>query len=371
MHRKTKLILTTMLIIAIAAVYLLISTLHNQSEIYPVVSADPIKISGQEDLHFFSDGWIVCGSPSRFYYWDETSMDPPFSQDDLIAENNQVHITAHTDNYIVTANNRIYNTETVPFTLVYENDDFTIWDLKEFSDFLLVLRLDENEVAQPYILANNSDFLISLDGTGDMQYIAADSYNKELSLLTMSINSPVPMSRIFHYVNQDELYGVLSLDNQLIYNIYRLKNSVVLIGIKDVLCYNMEGELIWSLPHDSEGQYEVDFSSESLFLYFPEKNRIGDELGNTIIVNDKEYDVKIFPKYLSNLKAFKKGYIALESDHSIVVLNQQGKITSKQKLKEPVHWFTFDTQRLGTLFVRTKENILQLYTSEKQEDITK
>lgn len=365
MQRKTKLILTTVLIITIASVYILVTNSQNQSEVYPVLSAEPIKMSGQEDLHFFSDGWIVCGSPSRFYNWDETSMAPPLSQEDLSAENDQIHITAHTDNYIVTVNNRIYNTETVPYTLVYENGDFTIWDLKEYSDYILILRRDENEVAQPYILSKNSDFLISLDGIGEMQYVAADSYNKNLSLLTMSINSPVPISRIFHYVNRDELYGVLSIDNQLIYNIYRLENTIVLIGIKDLLCYNIEGDLIWSLPHDSEGQYEVVAENNALILYFPEKSKIGEKLGNTVIINGDDYEVKVFPKYLSNIKAFKKGYLALESDHSIVFLNQQGKITRKQKLQTPVHWITFDTQQPETLFLRTKENILQLYTSEK------
>lgn len=369
MKSKTKLILTTVLIITIASVYLLVSNLQNQTEVYPVLSTDPININGQDDLHFFSDGWIVCGSPSRFYNWDETSMEPPLSQDDLSAENDQIHITAHTNNYILTDKNRIYNTETVPYTLVYENGDFSIWDLKEYSEFLLILRMDEKEVIQPYILTKNSDFLISLDGIGEMQYVAADSHNKDLSLLTMSINSPVPISRIFHYENRDELYGVLSIDNQLIYNIYRLENTIVLIGIKDLLCYNMEGDLIWSQPHDSEGQYEVVTGNNSLLLYFPEKSKIGEKLGNAVIINGDDYEVKVFPKYLSNILEYKKGYLALESDHSIVFLSQQGKITKKQKLQAPVHWITFDTKRPETLFVRTKENILQLYSSEKQEDI--
>jgi hypothetical protein len=368
MRRKTKLILTTLLIITIAMVYFLISTFNNQSEVYPVLSAEPITIESQEELHFFSDGWIICGSPSRFYHWDKTSMDPPFSQDDLAVENNRIHIKVRTENHIVTENNRIYNTETVPFTLVYENEDFPVWDLKEYSDFLLVLILDENDVAQPYILADNSNFLVSLDGVGDMKYISADSYNKDLSLLTISINSPVPMSRIFHYKNHDELYGVLSLDNQLIYNIYRLKNVAVLMGIKDLMCYNMEGDLIWSLPHDSEGQFDIIYGPDDLLLYFPEKNQIGDKQGNTVIIRENGYEVKVFPKYLSNMKAYNKGYIALESDHSIVMLNQQGKITNKHRLEDPVHWLAFDPRQPKTLFARTKENILQLYTSEKQED---
>ena len=57
----------------------------------------------------------------------------------------------------------------------------------------------------------------------------------------------------FHYQNRNELYGVLSLENQFVYDIYRTRNNVILMGIKDILCYNVEGELQWSIPHESEG----------------------------------------------------------------------------------------------------------------------
>lgn len=373
MQAKKKLILTVMVIIVIASVYFLYPIImnHQTVSLYPILSGEPITIGEDEELHFFSEGLIVCGSPSRFYYWDETSMQPPFNQDDLTAESNLINIIAHTENYIVTANNRIYDTQNVPFTLVYENDDHNLWDIKEYSDFLLLLFLDENDIAQPFLLSKNSDFLINLDGTGDTVYISSDSYGKGLSLLMMSINSSVPMTRVFHYENRNELYGVLTLEDQFIYNIYRLENRVILIGIKDILCYNMEGDLVWSLPHDSDGQFSAVVEKESLFLYFPEKSQLGESQGNALLIDEEGYKVKTFPKYLSNIRAFEKGYLALESDHSIVILNSNGEVLKKQTLQDPIQQFEVNSQRPNTLFTLTKENVLQLYTSEKQEEIAK
>ena len=91
----------------------------------------------------------MCGSPSRFYNWDQTERKPPFTQDDLTAENNEINIIAHTDNYIATANNRIYNTQTVPFTLVYENQGAMIFDLKEYEDYLVLLLQEEIQTPAP------------------------------------------------------------------------------------------------------------------------------------------------------------------------------------------------------------------------------
>ena len=58
MKARTKLIITFMVIISIIFAYFLF---RNQplSELYPIRSAAPIEIDEKEELHFFSEGWIV------------------------------------------------------------------------------------------------------------------------------------------------------------------------------------------------------------------------------------------------------------------------------------------------------------------------
>ena len=373
MRRKNKLLLTVILLIAAGAAYFIYPEIQSKRtpDFHPVFAAQPIPFNQQEDLHFYSDGWVVCSAPSRFYNWDQTEQEPPFTQDDLAAENNRIDIVAHTLHYIATANNRIYNTQSVPFELVYENRDRVLHDLKEYDGFLvLLIQEEESLISCPYILMKGSDFLIPLEGTGSANYVSVDVDETDLSLLTLCLDSPVPITRVFHYISQNELYGVLSLENQLLYNVYRMKNQVILIGIKDVLCYNVEGELQWSVSHESEGVFEALSTEQSLLLYFPEKSKLGESQGNALEVNEKGYAVKAFPRYLSNLNVFQSGYLAVESSQNLVFLNKNGKLVKKQPLQEPVDWMKYTAAQPDCLYVRTKDNVLHVYTTDKQEEDT-
>ena len=371
MGRKAKIKPILLLLTAAAIVFFLYNLTQNQgvTQLYPVVSSGMVQINQSDDLHFFSEGLITCGTASQFFNWNGEEIEPPFHQDDFSGENKRIDIRAHSLNYIVTSNNRIYDTNTSPFTMVYENQDHEIWDIKEYTDYLVLLIQNENGLAEPFVLVNNSNFLIPMDGTGKTEYLSADAYGKEVSLLTMSMDAPVPMIRVFHYKNRTDLYGVLSLDNQLIYSIYRLKDKVILIGIKELLCYNMEGELQWSLSHDSEGLFQTLEQEETIILYFPEKDLIGEHKGNTLKIDHKGYKVVTFPKYLSDLNEFGDGYLALESNHTLVFLNPNGNVTGKQRLQETVRRLDRTAQRSNILFVQTEDGMLQWYTTEKQEEV--
>jgi len=372
MRRGTKFILTALFIIAIAAIYFLYPELlgfFTTKELKPVFSGNTISFNQNEDIHLFKDGWIICGAPSRFYQWNQADLNPPFTQDDLDIEGDEINIVARSENYIVTDNNRIYNTQSVPFEFVYENPDFIIQDIKEYDDYLvLLIKEKEDDPVQPYVLVKGSDFLISFDGIGNAKYISMDAYRSDVSLLTLSLDSPVPITRVFHFKNRNELYGVISLENTFYYNVYRLKNTVILVGSKDILCYNVEGELKWSVSHDSEGVFEVLANNDGLLFYFPEKSQIGDIAGNALEINEQGYSVKTFPKYLSSLSVYKSGYVALELRQNLVFLSKQGKTVRKQTLDAPADLIKYFTGKPDTLFVRTEDNVLQLYTSEKQEE---
>ena len=370
MKRKKRFVpILTFLLIA-AAIFFIYThyTDYNTTDIYPVFSENTIAFSKDEDLHFFSEGWIVCGKPSRFYYWDQSEMLPPFSQNDLSAENGSINIIAQSNNYIVTENNRIYSTDTVPFKLVYENHDARLWDIKEYSDYLMLMIREENDVVKPYVLVNGSNFLINMDGTGESKYISVDSYDKNVSLLTLSLNSPFPVTRVFHYINRNELYGVLTLENQFIYDILRLKNSIILIGINDILCYNIEGELQWSIKHETNGNFEVIPLSEEFLVYFPEKAKLDDKKGNALFIDSKGYTIEMLPKYLTSIKALKNGFAALEYGNTLVFMNKSGKAVNRQKLQEPAAELYTCSFRPDNIYVRTRSNTLQLYTTHKQEE---
>ncbi len=343
-------------------------------DLIPASSGKPIAFSQEESLHFYKDGMILCGSPSRFYSWDGAEQKPPLEQEDISAEGEKISIVAHSKHYIVTPGNRIYNTQTVPFTKVYENKDLSIWDIKEYHDFLLLLVKNKESVVEPLILAEGEDSLLPLDGMGDAKYLSADSPtgddgSKDLSLLTMSMDTPVPVSRIFHFINRNELFGVLSLEDQFIYNIYRLGNTIVLMGNRNILCYNVNGKRKWSIKNNYDGKFDAVHGKDGLLLYFPNSTDIEREKGNCLMVNNSgEYSVKNFPKYLSNLQPYQNGYLGLEYEKTLVSLSRRGEIRKKQNLKEPVNAIEINPYRSERLYVRTKSNTLQMYIPKKQEE---
>jgi hypothetical protein len=380
---KRKKIFSLALIIAvvITAVYFIYPALSGRqnTDFFPVSPSEFVFMDEDEELYTFSDGWVIygeSGSP-RFYDWNKKQIEPLLSREDSEAEEEreaeedgeEFKITAITEHYMVIDNSRIYDTRTLPFKLVYENPDLNIWSIKEFTGFLVLLIKNEKDLAEPYILAENSSFLISLEGMGNAAYVDMDAYERNVSLLTISIDSPVPLSRVFHYVNRNEIYGVLTVKDQLIYKIFRLKNNIILMGIKELMCYNVEGELKWSIPHLSEGRFEVLNENDYLLFYFPDLGKLDDKPGNALLVTEDGYDIKIFPKYLRYIGAYGKGYIGLESDHTIILFNNNGKITKKQNLGIQVKKINmFNKDQASFLFLQTKNNELQLYTSEKQEE---
>jgi hypothetical protein len=373
MNRFKKITAFLLIMMILAVIYFLYPYIlsYGKPDLVPVFSGDPISFTRDETLHFFPDGLILCGTPSRFYNERGVDIMPPLKQDDLSAEGGSVNVIAHTENYIATASGRIYNTESVPFALIYENKDIQLWDLKEYEDFLLLLIQNDEAVVEPFILVHDSDFLISLDGTGESKYISADSYkaSRELSLLTVSLDSPVPFSRVFHYVNRNELYGVLSLEDEFIYNIFRQKSNIVLIGIKDILCYNIDGKLQWSLSNESNGLFQAIPGDNGLLLYFPEAAKLGNEKGNALFIRSNgRYSVEQFPRYLSNLQAYQSGYIGLEYKNTLVFINKNGKAIKRQRLPESVNLLQVHPYHTDSIYVRMDSGSLQLYTADKQEE---
>ena len=61
----------------------------------------------------------------------------------------------------------------------------------------------------------------------------------------------MPITRVFHYADLNELYGVLTLENQMLYDIYRMKSKIILIGNRGSIVLQYGRELQWSVLHES------------------------------------------------------------------------------------------------------------------------
>ena len=73
MRRRRKIIMTALLLAVIVVFYFFIPTIRQKAnpDLVPAYSADPISFAQEEDLHFFPEGLVICGSLPGFMIWME------------------------------------------------------------------------------------------------------------------------------------------------------------------------------------------------------------------------------------------------------------------------------------------------------------
>ncbi len=330
-----------------------------------------ILLSSEQDIYFYTHGFLLTGPNPRYYNWSGLSIDPPFYQDDIRNGQGVDHILLATENYILANGGRIFETVSHPFTLVYQNETIEIKELKEYGDFLFVSVKGEEKPLEPYILVKGSSFLMTFDGISTAHYLSVDAHagTKGLSLLSLNIDTPMPVSRIFHYTNRNQLHGVLSLEDTFVYNLYRMENNVVLIGNDQILCYNMDGEAIWAVDKAKNIPFDAVKTSDQLILYFKDKSLLKMNDNNALIINKAgAYSAYTFPKYLMDFQNYKKGYLGLEYNHTLVFMDKQGKPTDRHRIEDSVTWVRWTEYQPDLLFIRTQDNLLKTYGTNVRKD---
>ncbi len=353
-----------------AAVYIYNPTLFSKVQLTFSPQFNAVSISEDSLIHFYKEGIIVIDEAPLYYDWNGNEVEPTFLYED--PEDAPQKILLHTTDYILTDKGVIYNTSTVPFVKVYESTDIKTLDIKDFGDFLLILTEDSQGVGRPYLLIKGSDFLLALDGLGSTNYLTSDCHlsSEGLSVLTLDVDSPVPVTRIFHYNHKNQPYGVLSLDDSFYYSISRLQKHIVLVGSSNISCYNIDssGDPVWTIDK-SDMDFESIKTDDSLVMYLKGSLVENQKEGNTIFI-DKEgnYIVKMLPKFLSSLKPFRKGFAGLEYDNTILVLDKHGRTVSKTRLDKSVRSILTTDYIPDTIFITTKDNqLLSLTTSKGKE----
>jgi len=164
--RLVKLLVIILMITALGAASYFIISAKNKAHAYDLVqisTARPISFGEDQDIHFFSEGFIITGPQARFYNYSGNEMSKPFTHDDLLYENGEINIALHTENYLITKSGHIYSTASVPFKRIYDNPEgLVIAGAQEGADFLLLLLARDEYNVEPYILVNGSTFLLSL-----------------------------------------------------------------------------------------------------------------------------------------------------------------------------------------------------------------
>ncbi|HZK34321.1 MAG TPA: hypothetical protein VFD33_03290 [Bacillota bacterium] len=373
--RFVKFLLIVLLVAALAtASYFLLDhfNLLNSKELTPLYMSQSIPFGKDEDIHFYKNGFIITGEGSRYYNGQGLKANNPFSQDDQMAGNDHISIKFAVGNYICTESDIIYDTTLVPFKPVFENtDNLSIYDMKEGQDFLVLLIEESENIVQPRVLINNTDFLLSYDGRGDSRYLSSSIYrdSKDLSILSISLDTPTPITRIFNYTNRNEAYGAITVEDQLLYDIYRIKSHVILIGTDTIICYNINGQKVWTVDNPSKASYEVVYSGGDLLLYFNDLVRQEDRGGNTIRVNGEgDFEFMDLPKYLSNINPYNNEYIAAELGNTLVFFDGRGQAKKRYRMEGLVRELYVSEYHEDMFYIKTQENTLAIYTNQRKDE---
>ena len=367
-----KIILVFLLVLAFLGYFYLNQYMPNIEKVVEPIETPPIPCNEGEEIHFFSSGFVITDKESsRFYDYEGKPITPPlndenenteFSKEEIpievareneetkIVDNEAIIINDSTDNYMIINDKYLYNTSKTPFEFVLEAPQNKAWAIYEFDDSLLIISKSGDDSLEPYIMQKSNNGLYKIDGLEDLAFIDGDycSNMKALSIIALNANNPFPSTQILHFSNINELYGVLSIDDDIFYNIYRYESFFVVVGLHKIRCYDLAGKLNWEIkiPHSYDN--ELLTLKDELALYF--NNVYIENKNNTIIVtNNGDYKFVALPRGLHHLKKYNTGYIGILDKKTIVKLNSRGDIDKKYEMDtdiDDIYWTPYASDNI-------------------------
>jgi len=331
----------------------------------------PITLEEDEKIHFFKEGFAISGAFTQFYDLDGIPMTSPFS--DETASNKQLKINMSTPNYMLVDGKLIYRTSTTPFEKVYELDASTGSGIQEFSDYLVILIEDESNILIPKLFDLNQNVLLNIKDIDSLYYMDSDydPENNSLSILALSLEASFPSSKVFNYINGGTtLYSVISSANEAYYKILRLPSHIILVGTHEMLCYNIDGTLQWSIKNKEIKNYTVLETDNGFIFYFsyPIDNSGDGIFFNALAINsDGSFKKLDYPRDLVDLQPYGNNLIGLRYGRNVVILDKNGSIKDEFYVSEDIVSLYYNKYHEHNLYLLDRDNQLHIY-SIKEED---
>lgn len=369
MHRKKKHLLFVLLILAAATAY----GIYYLKSINPVVSVisqteiNSITLPKDSSLHFYKSGLAVCSATETvFYDLELQKTDSPIKKEDLASLQNNIRINISTKHYMLINDKYLFDTTASPFKLVYQFDGQPVWHIVEQEENgILVFLLNNNNIAEPFFLDQKFNRLKRLGGMGETSCLdtSYQSYEREFSVLAISCETPFPSTKVFHYVNDAVPYGVLSIDNEFFYRVYRQPSQVILVGTRNILCYNEGGTLNWEIRNLSNHIHQqIYLSGQEILLYF-DSPLPGQMTNNTLVVYEQgKFQYKELPRFITRLQVCGSNIIGIEKKYHIIQLNNKCIVENRSKVDyeiKDLYWTEYQPQYI---YVVSDSNQLYIYS---------
>lgn len=355
-----KIILIFLLALAFLGYFYIDEYIPNTEKTFKPTALSPIPFSENEEIHFFSSGFAITDEKSsNFYDFSGNPIDAPLDKKDSI-------INVSTESYMIIDNKYLYDTSKTPFELILDVPQHKAWDIREYDDCLLIISKSGDNRLEPYIMQRSNNGLYKIDGLEELAFIDADYCPdvKGLSIITLNTENPFPSTQILHFTNINEPYGVLSIEDDMFYNIYRYNSFFIIIGLHDIQCYDIDGDLNWEIkiPHS----YDNEFLNikDGLALYF--NNVYIENKNNTLIVTKEgTYEFTYLPRGLHHLKQYNRDYIGILGKKTIAFLNSKGTIYKKYELDTNIDDIYWTPHAPDNIYIKTDGN-LEIYSTASQ-----
>lgn len=349
----------------------------NTAETMVHISHEPILLNKGDKIHFFKEGFAISGSSTRFYRPNGTAMSSPIpEQADTI---DQHIINMSTPNFMLINGKSVYRTSSIPFEKLYELEDSSGHGIKELGNYLIILIEDtlvENTtgVLVPKLYDLKQNAISDIKDIESLYYMdsAFDSESNCISILTLSLDSPFPSSKVFNYTNENgetALFSFISADKKSFFKILRIPYHIILVGSDEIICYNIDGTIQWSIENKKIKNCTILETNSGFMFYFPQPIDSNDGVFfNVLEINsDGTYNKLDFPENLYDLQPFENGFIGLRYGRNVLVLNRSGSIKQEYYVPEDIVSLYHSEYHRDYIYLVDRDNQLHIYSISKED----
>lgn len=299
-----------------------------------------IVVKEGDQLFFYDNGFAISGQYLNFYNIQGLPVEMPFNFEDEF--NGSFTITDMTSNFMLINNSSIYKMNGSNLHHIYSLDLSAI-KIMEYGKYLLIIIGLPDEGLGVKVLDIENGNLMDMGFDENFYFMDLDSTpdDSNLSILTLDVNSTFPSSKVLHYDENLSLFGVNTSTDKFYYKIYRLPSFSILIGNRELVCYNVEGDVEWSLDNNLMDNFQVVRNDSEILIYLNGNLGVSqDEKYNGVYIDGEgeRYDIE-FPSNLTNISLYKDGNFWITAWKKLLVFDKKGNIELEFYIEEDIKIF--------------------------------
>ncbi len=361
-------------IFSIIVVIVFVFIIHRHTSLNRVylhgIDHPPIAFSENDNLFIYKDFFAISGQSLNFYNNRGQQIDMPF---DFVDEFNQSFtITDMTSNYILINSRFIYKVHDSKLHHIYSLDSTAV-KIMEYGEYLLILVDIPDEGLRVQVLDIKNENLTNLGFDDNFYYLDSDSSSDDsnLSILALDVNGTFPSSKVLHYDENLSLFGVNTTIDKFYYRVFRLPSFSILVGNRELVCYNVEGDFEWSIENNGMNNFQIVQNNSEILIYLDRNlaKSLDEDYYNGVYIDKdgQRHNIK-FPSGLTNISLYKDDkFFGLQHGNKLLIFDKKGNIVLEFYIEEDVKSIFWNQYDPNNFFIITIDGKLQIYSIERED----